>query len=178
MGQIWKGDKIVPVTFIKAEPNAVKLVREKEKNKYSAVQVSAPFRGEKKVLKEFRIKEEEEGNFKKGDMVTVAVFKEGDKVRVSGISKGKGFQGVVKRYGFSGGPKTHGQKDRLRAPGSIGDTAPQRVRKGKRMAGHMGVERKTIKNLTVESVDVEKNIIAIKGAVPGCSGAIVEIRKI
>ncbi len=89
----------------------------------------------------------EAAKFNAGDAVTVAVFQEGDKVRVSGLTKGRGFQGVVKRYNFAGGPKTHGQKNRWRAPGSIGSTAFQRVVKGRRMAGHMGMERVTIKNL-------------------------------
>jgi large subunit ribosomal protein L3 len=105
-------------------------------------------------------------------------FKEGEKVNASGISKGKGFQGVVKRHGFSGGPKTHGQKNRLRAPGSIGPTAPQRVIKGRKMAGHMGAERVTIKNLTIVAVDKEKKVISLKGAVPGSRGTIIEISKI
>jgi large subunit ribosomal protein L3 len=96
---------------------------------------------------------------------------------VSGLTKGRGFQGVVKRHGFAGGPKTHGQKNRWRAPGSIGSTAFQRVVKGRRMAGHMGVERATIKNLTVAGVDSEKNVIYLRGAVPGMKGTILEIQK-
>src|SRR3989344_7226339 len=103
-------------------------------------------------------------------------FKEGDLVKVRGQVKGRGFQGGVKRHGFHGGPKTHGQKNRHRAPGSIGSTAPQRVVPGRRMAGHMCVERVTIKNLEVASVDVEKNILMLKGAVPGHRGALLEIR--
>ena len=104
-------------------------------------------------------------------------LKEGDKVRVSGISKGKGFQGVVKRHGFKGGPASHGQKDRLRAPGSIGATDPGRVIKGKKMAGHMGVKRVTVKNLKIAKVELEKNILMVKGAVPGMKGTIIEVRK-
>lgn len=104
-------------------------------------------------------------------------LKEGDKVRVSGISKGKGFQGVVKRHGFKGGPASHGQKDRLRAPGSIGATDPGRVIKGKKMAGHMGVKRVTVKNLKIAKVEPEKNILMVKGAVPGMKGTIIEVRK-
>jgi len=105
-------------------------------------------------------------------------IKEGDLVRVSGISKGKGFQGVVKRHGFHGGPKTHGQKNRLRAPGSIGNTSPQRTLPGRRMAGHMGAVRKTVKNLEIVRVDAEKKIVFLKGAVPGNNGEEVEIFKI
>lgn len=102
---------------------------------------------------------------------------DGDAVKVSGISKGHGFQGVVKRHGFHGGPKTHGQKNRHRGPGSIGNTTPQRVIPGRRMAGHMGVDRVTIKNLKVINVDLEKRIVLLHGAVPGNRGGKVEIRK-
>lgn len=102
-------------------------------------------------------------------------LKVGDLVTVSGTSKGRGFQGVVKRHGFAGGPKTHGQKNRWRAPGSIGATAPQRVIKGTRMAGRMGGGRVTLKNLTIVDVDVDKNVISVKGAVPGARGTVVEI---
>lgn len=104
-------------------------------------------------------------------------LKEGDKVTVSGISKGKGFQGVVKRHGFAGGPKTHGQKNRHRAPGSIGPTAPQRVIKGRKMAGHMGQNRVTIKNLELITIDNKEKTIFVKGAVPGMKGTLLEIRK-
>ncbi len=104
-------------------------------------------------------------------------LKTGDLVTVSGTSKGRGFAGVVKRYGFHGGPKTHGQKNRLRAPGSIGPTAPQRTIPGRRMAGHMGVEKITVRNLSVVSVEAEKKTVALKGAVPGAVGGKVEIRK-
>jgi len=107
----------------------------------------------------------------------VADFSEGDKVVVSGLSKGRGFQGVVKRHGFHGGPKSHGQKNRLRAPGSIGATAPQRVIKGKKMAGHMGNKKVTVKNLTVVQVTPEEKILMLKGAVPGVRKGIIEIRK-
>jgi large subunit ribosomal protein L3 len=103
------------------------------------------------------------------------VFKAGDLVTVSGISKGRGFQGVVKRHGFHGGPKTHGQKNRWRAPGSIGATAPQRVIKGTRMAGRMGGDRVTLKNLTVINVDSENGLVLLKGAIPGSRGSIVTI---
>jgi len=104
-------------------------------------------------------------------------LKEGDNVKISGFSKGKGFQGVVKRHGFHGGPKSHGQKDRLRAPGSIGATAPQRVIKGKKMAGHMGNRRVTIKNISITKIDAPAKLIMIKGAVPGMRGTVIEIRK-
>lgn len=105
------------------------------------------------------------------------VFKTGDLVKVSGIMKGRGFQGVVKRHGFHGGPKTHGQKNRHRGPGSIGNTTPQRVIPGRRMAGHMGVERVTIKNLKVLDINTENKVVLLYGAVPGNRGGKVEIYK-
>lgn len=104
-------------------------------------------------------------------------FKEGDVIKISGRSKGKGFQGVVKRHGFGGGPKTHGQKNRHRAPGSIGPTAPQRTIRGRKMAGHMGQRRTTVKNLEVVAINAEEKTIAVKGAVPGMRGTLLEIRK-
>jgi large subunit ribosomal protein L3 len=132
-------------------------------------------------LKEFKLDKksfaEEKKEYKVGDMLDVSQFAEGDKVAVSGLNKGRGFQGTVKRHGFRGGPKSHGQKDRLRAPGSIGSTAPQRVMPGRKMAGHMGQERKTIQNLEVVSIDKENNILAVKGAVPGMKGTMLEIFK-
>lgn len=104
-------------------------------------------------------------------------LKEGDMVRVSGISKGKGFQGVVKRHGFHGGPKSHGQKDRLRAPGSLGATAPQRVVKGKKMAGHTGTVRVTVRNLPIVRLIPEERVLMVRGAVPGMRGTRIEIKK-
>jgi len=143
-----------------------------------------------RYLKEFRIKEEEiqkaneglkiktndkEVELKPGVTIDVSIFKEGDKVKVTGWSKGRGFQGVVKRYGFKGGPRTHGQKDRERAPGSIGATTPQRVIKGKKMPGRYGQERVTIKNLEIVKIDPKANILAIKGAVPGARNSLLMI---
>jgi len=117
-------------------------------------------------------------NFGVGNSVSdFGEFQEGDKIAVRGISKGKGFQGVVKRHGFHGGPRTHGQKHSEREPGSIGATAPQRVFKGKRMAGRTGGERVTVKNLKIVKIDKEKNQIYISGAVPGRRGTILEIKK-
>lgn len=104
-------------------------------------------------------------------------LKAGDKVRVSAKSKGRGFQGVVKRHGFHGGPKTHGQKNRLRAPGSLGPTAPQRVVPGRKMAGHMGATRVTVRNLMVAAVLPDANSLQVRGAVPGMRGGRVEIRR-
>lgn len=175
MSQIWQGNKVVPVTVIEVPKNTITIVRTAEKDGYEAVQVALG-----KFKREFRKKNTslDLSGTNKGDEITVAVFKEGDKVRVSGLTKGRGFQGVVKRHGFHGGPKTHGQKNRLRAPGSIGSTAPQRVWPGRRMAGHMGTERVTIKNLTVAQVDETNNLLLLKGAAPGARGGFLEIQKI
>lgn len=191
MSQIWKDDKVIPVTLIQAGPVVVTQIRTKKKDGCEAVQVgfdptkkrvNKPTKGHlKKIqnnkgfryLKEFRIGKAEQ--FKLGDILTVGQFEEGDKVKVSGLSKGRGFQGVVKRYGFRGGPKTHGQKDRLRAPGSIGATAPQRVMPGRKMPGRMGQERITIKNLEIAGIDKENNILMVRGAVPGMRGTLLEI---
>ncbi len=176
MTQIWKDGKVVPVTVVHAEPNKVSIVRTKERDGYEAVQVSL---GKKK--REFKNRTEQPvavANFNVDDAVTVETFKEGEKVRVSGIMKGRGFQGVVKRHNFAGGPKTHGQKNRHRAPGSIGSTAFQRVVPGRRMAGHMGVVRITIKNLVIAAIDKENNLLFLKGAVPGGRGGLLEISNV
>lgn len=196
MSQIWKDEKIIPVTLIQAGPSVITQLRNQERDKYEAIQVgfdatkkkvNKPLAGHLKnlgnfrYLREFRLDKgklgEEKKEYKVGDVLDVAQFSEGDKVVISGLDRGRGFQGVVKRYGFSGGPKSHGQKDRHRAPGSIGATAPQRVIPGRRMAGRMGKERKTISNLKIISIDKENNILAVKGAVPGMSGAILEISR-
>ncbi len=175
MSQLWQGEKIVPVTVVHAMPNKVTMIRTTTRDGYQSVQVQLG-----KTKREFRNGKNAtfaSESFKEGAEVTVEAFKEGDIVRVAGITKGRGFQGVVKRHGFHGGPKTHGQKNRLRAPGSIGNTTPQRVIPGRRMAGHMGDVRQTVKNLEVVGVDKEKNFLMIKGAVPGARGGILEISK-
>jgi large subunit ribosomal protein L3 len=173
MTQIWKDGKVVPVTVIQAEPNKVSLLRTAERDGYEAVQVSL---GRKKL--EFRNRPNQKVDMAAlaiGNEIGVDTFAEGDKVRVSGLTKGRGYQGVVKRHGFHGGPKTHGQKNRYRHPGSIGSTAFQRVVPGRRMAGHMGTERVTIKNLVIAAIDKDKNQIFLRGAVPGANGGIIEI---
>ncbi|MDH7604963.1 MAG: 50S ribosomal protein L3 [Melioribacter sp.] len=187
--------KIIPVTVLEAGPCIVYAVKTKEKDGYESLQLGFGERKEKhvnkpqlavfqklglkppRVLKEFRNFEIE--NYKIGDEIKVDIFQEGDKVKVSGKSKGKGFQGVVKRHGFGGvGSTTHGQSDRVRAPGSIGASSfPSRVFKGQRMAGRMGYENVTIRNLKVVKVIPEKNIIMVKGAVPGSINSIVAINK-
>ncbi len=186
----------VPVTLIFATPNLVAINRSKNKDGYDAVQLALPKEkhqikpGEEqnnpKVKKSLRPLErkkffERQREFR-GEMsggkqvVGISQFKVGDCVSVAAISKGKGFQGVVKRHGFKGGPASHGHRHVLRRPGSIGCRFPQHVRKGKRMAGRMGGKRVTVKNLSVMWMDESKNIIAVKGAVPGKHGSIVEIK--
>jgi large subunit ribosomal protein L3 len=151
---------------------AVSLIRTAEKDGFSAVQVEMQKTKKRKTAKEFRVENTE---LKVGDKIGADVFAIGDIVKVSGITKAKGFQGGVKRHGFSGSCKTHGHKHDLRAPGSIGATTPQHVVKGKRMAGRMGGVRATSQNLKVVYLDKEKNIIGVKGAVPGVHGMVVEI---
>ena len=193
MTQIWDDDKILSATLIQAGPAVITQIRSKEKDGYNAVQIGFDATRKKlnkslkghikdlgnfRYLKEFRLSDSAnlaELAFKIGDSVDINLFQKGDKVKISGLSKGKGFQGVVKRHGFSGGPKTHGQKNRLRAPGSIGSTAPQRVLIGRKMAGRMGREKVTIKNLKVINIDKDNNIMAVKGAVPGPKGMILKI---
>ena len=170
MSQVFdEAGAVHPVTFLRALPNTVTAVRVPEKDGYEAIQVEM---GGKK--REFR------GRFEKnkGDTITVAVFQEGDIVSISGTNKGKGFQGVVKRHGFHGGPRTHGQKHSEREPGSIGAVWPQRVLKGMRMAGRMGGDRVTVQNLKVAKVLSNENLFAVEGAVPGRRGSIVEIRAV
>lgn len=188
MSQIWKDDKAIPVTLVQAGPITITQVRTKEKDGYDALQVgfeptkkrlNKPMAGHLKKLGNFRYLKEfstSDKEYKVGDVLDIGQFQEGEKVKVSGLNKGRGFQGVVKRYGFHGGPKTHGQKDRLRAPGSIGATAPQRIMPHRKMAGRMGQERKTIKNLEIASIDKENNVLMVKGAVPGLKGTLLEIR--
>ncbi len=185
----------VPVTVIEAGPSPVVQVKSKEKDGYRSVQlgfgekrknlVNMPLSGHfarakvepKRMLKEIRIKEGEK--LELAQEVKVDIFAIGDKVCVTGISKGLGFQGVVRRHKFHGGPKTHGQSDRLRAPGSIGGSSyPSRVFKGQRMAGRMGGERVTVRNLLVAGVDVEKNLLLVRGAVPGKRNSYLTIKKV
>ena len=178
-----------PVTVLSAGPICVVQVKTSEKDGYEAVQVGFGEKAERKLnkaarghlkdlkplshFKEFKMAG---GEMKRGDIIDVSVFAEGDKVTVSAISKGKGFQGVVKRHGFEGGRRTHGQKHSEREPGSIGATGPQRVFKGVRMAGRMGRDRITVKNLKVVAVYPEENLLLVEGAVPGRPGTLVEIR--
>lgn len=200
MIQIFNDDgEVRPATLVEAGPAAVIQVKTAKLDGYNAVQIGygsknpanikKPQRGHlKKItnnqssitntnlrwLREFRVSEPEK--FKEGDVIEVGVFKPGEKVQVSAVSKGKGFQGVVKRHGFAGGPRTHGQKHSEREPGSIGATWPQRVLKGKRMPGRMGGERVTVKNLEILKVIPDQNLLIVSGAIPGRRGTLVEIR--
>jgi len=175
MTQIWKDDKVIPVTIVEARPNKVAYLRTKEKNGYEAIYLELD--DKKKEFRLDKLTEEEKKEIQSKDKIDVSVFNEGENVIVSSVSKGKGFTGVVKRHGFAGGPKSHGQKDRWRAPGSIGPTAPQHVFKGRKMAGRAGNKRVTIKNIEIVKVDPENNILMLKGAIAGARGALVEIRK-
>lgn len=181
---------VVPVTVVNAGPVTVTRIFEKSKDGYDAVQVGfgsqKEFRINKaqkgqmkgnnfKLLKEFRVKGGESSSLKEGDVVDASIFEIGDKLQISGTSKGKGFQGVVKRHGFAGGPRTHGQKHSEREPGSIGGGLRTHVPKGMRMAGRMGSDRITYKNLKVVGIDAENNKLFIKGALPGRRGTLIEI---
>ena len=165
---------VVPVTVLSVSPVSVKRIFSKEKDGYDSVQVSWA-QGKKQKLKEFRLKPMDKVEVKEGDSIDVGVFAPGDKLQVSSISKGKGFQGVVKRHGFHGGPRTHGQKHSEREPGSIGGGLRTHVPKGMRMAGRMGSDRITQKNLKVVFVDKENNLLLIEGAVAGKRGTLVEL---
>jgi large subunit ribosomal protein L3 len=183
------------VTAIQAGPSVVTQIKSRERDGYDAVQVGfienkvkqsrlssaekGHLRGLENVryLREFRT--DDISSVKRGDKVDVGFLKQGDLINVTGFSKGKGFAGVVKRYHFAGGPKTHGQTDRHRAPGSIGATTfPGRVLKGKRMAGHMGNRRVTARKLEVIKADPESNLLLVKGAVPGATGGLLIIEKV
>jgi large subunit ribosomal protein L3 len=180
----------VPVTAIEAGPCMVIQVKTREKDGYDAVQLgfgsssrlSKAEKGHLKGLGEFRYLHEfrvPSGTAGIGEKVDVGIVAPGDLLKVSGESKGRGFAGGVKRHHFKGGPKTHGQSDRHRAPGSIGSgTFPGRVLKGKRMAGHMGSEKVTALNLKVISVDTERNLLMVRGAVPGANGGLVIVEKV
>ena len=183
-----------PATVLSAGPVTITQLKNSERDGYDAIQVGYEEQSKKHVpkaklghlknltllrhLREFRITNAEKDAYKRGGTIDVSVFVPGDTVEVSAISKGKGFQGVVKRHGFHGGPRTHGQKHSEREPGSIGGAgrAGGRVAKGMRMAGRMGGERVTVKNLKVLQVDPEHNRIILRGAIPGRRGTLVEIQ--
>jgi len=172
---------VVPVTLIEAGPCFVLQVKTKEKDGYEAIQIGFEKLKEKKVKKPakgkpYKYVREFEGEGKLGDQIDLSVFEEGEKVMVSSISKGKGYAGAVKKWGFHGRNASHGVKHEERTLGSIGSAFPQRVIKGKKMPGRMGTERVTIKGLKIAKIDLKNNIIAIKGAVPGRRGTLLEIK--
>lgn len=193
MTQIFSADgRVIPVTVVEAGPCRVAMKKTAEKDGYDAAQIS---------FKEAKVKHLTKpllGHFKKngvaparhlaefggdvaslerGQELTVEIFKEGDMIDVTGVTKGKGFQGVVKRHKFAGGPATHGSMFH-RAPGSIGSSAyPSRVRKNKRLPGHMGNKRRTVQNLEVVGVRREDNLLLIRGAIPGSKGSLVIVKK-
>lgn len=190
MTQLFRSGEEVTVTAIEAGPCVVTQVKTEEKDGYNAVQLGfgnskrlngaekghLKKLGQFKHLREFAV--DDIKAVKEGQKIDADMFKAGDFVNVIGISKGKGFAGGVKRYHFAGGPKTHGQSDRHRAPGSVGATSsPGRVLKGLRMAGHMGDKRTTVKNLQVVDVNTERHLILIKGAIPGSKNGLVMIHK-
>jgi len=191
MTQVYRDNgKIESVTAVEAGPCAVTQIKTADKEGYEAVQVgfgetkrlNSPEKGHLKGLapykhlREFRV--ESVGELKVGDKIDVNVFKPGDRVDITGVSKGKGFAGVVKRHHFKGGPKTHGQSDRERHPGAIGSTTtPGHLKKGLRMAGHMGAERVTAQRLEVMKIDPARNLLLVVGAVPGSDNGLVLIKK-
>ena len=158
-------------------------IKTKNKDGYEAVQIGFENINKKKKIKksmkgkEYRfISEFKSGNCKMGDIIDVSIFNTGEKVKISGISKGKGFQGGVKRWGFSGRGATHGVKHEHRTLGSVGTSFPERVIKGRKMPGRAGYRRVTVKNLEIIKVDKENNLMAVKGAVPGSKGTLLEIQ--
>ncbi len=190
--------KLIPVTVVQAGPCVVTQVKTKESDGYNALQLgfdekkveklNKPIAGHLKkstdkgfrVLREFRTDNLDNIDLDKiesGSTISTEMFSVGDKINVSGISKGRGFQGTVKRHGFSLGPETHGNRNH-RKPGSIGNSAwPAKVVKGKKMPGHMGTDRKTVKNLTIVGIRPEDNLLLVKGPVPGFKTGILELRK-
>ena len=183
MSTIYSKEKgALNVTLVECGPNVITQVRNTEKDGYEAVQIgianpkrktqSEKSRKDYLKIKEFKGELKDK---KTGDKIDISQFEVGDKVKVSGITKGKGFQGVMKRHNFKGSPHSHGHKHDWRAPGSIGSSFPEHVIKGKKMAGRMGAERSSARNLEVVEIDKENSILYLRGAVPGVKGRIVEI---
>ncbi|HPT08509.1 MAG TPA: 50S ribosomal protein L3 [bacterium] len=195
MTQIWDNDKVIAVTKVSAGPCFITQIKDVSTDSYQAVQlaygekkvknISKPVRGHLKKagitqensrhIKEFRINELKP-EMKVGGLIDVSTFKKGDIIDVTGVSKGKGFQGSVKRHGFSGHKSTHGNKDQERTSGSVGAKGPARIFKGTRMPGRMGGDQVTVKNLEIIDIDLENNVLFIKGAIPGCESGLVIIK--
>ena len=191
MTQIFREDgRVVPVTVIQAGPCVVTQVKTKETDGYEAVQlgfgdVKRRNKPESGHLKNSRLSQylrevatDDTSEFEVGQAIGVDIFEPGEKVDVIGTSKGRGFAGVMKRWNFGGGPRTHGQSDRARAPGSIGGgTTPGKVYKGLKMGGHMGNRRITVKGLEIIEIDTERNLLLVKGGIPGATNSLVQIRR-
>ncbi len=186
MSQVYSDEgKVIPVTLIEAGPCQITQIKTEEKDKYQAVQV-----GYEKITKENKIKKtmqgkefkhlkeykEENTEAKVGDEINVSIFEEGDTVKISGMSKGKGFQGGVKRHGFHGRNASHGVKHEQRTLGSVGSAYPQRVIKGRKMPGRMGYDRVTVKSIKIVKIDKDNNVMAVKGPIPGKRGTLLEIK--
>jgi len=191
MSQIFRDNgESVPVTVIQAGPCAVTQIKSKETDGYNAVQLgfgatknlNKPERGHLKnsdPVKHLReVKADNLQDYSIGQQISVDIFDVGEKIDIIGTTKGKGFAGTMKRHGFGGGPRTHGQSDRGRAPGSIGGgTTPGKVYKGLKMSGHMGNERVTVKNLEIVQIDQDRNLLVVKGGVPGAPNGLLVIRR-
>jgi len=191
MTQIFREDgRMVPVTVIEAGPCVVTQVKTMESDGYEAVQLgfgdvkrrNKPQAGHLKNSRLSRylreVSTDDTSEFEVGQTIGVDIFEAGEKIDVIGKSKGRGFAGVMKRWNFGGGPRTHGQSDRARAPGSIGGgTTPGKVYKGLKMAGHMGNRRITVKGLEIVEIDSERNLLMIKGGIPGATNSLVQIRR-
>jgi len=191
MTQIFREDgRIVPVTVIEAGPCVVTQVKTMESDGYEAVQLgfgdvkrrNKPQAGHLKNSRLSRylreVSTDDTSEFEVGQTIGVDIFEAGEKIDVIGKSKGRGFAGVMKRWNFGGGPRTHGQSDRARAPGSIGGgTTPGKVYKGLKMAGHMGNRRITVKGLEIVEIDSERNLLLVKGGIPGATNSLVQIRR-
>lgn len=191
MSQIFREDgRVVPVTVIEAGPCVITQIKTKKTDGYSAVQLgfgdvkrrNKPMTGHYKQSKLSRyireVQSDDLESLEVGQSIGVDIFEPGELVDIIGRSKGRGFAGVMKRHGFAGGPRTHGQSDRSRAPGSIGGgTTPGKVYKGMKMPGHMGDRRITAKGLEVISVDPERNLLLVKGGVPGAPNGLLQIRR-
>lgn len=191
MSQVFRDNgEVVPVTVIQAGPCAVTQIKNQKTDGYNAIQLgfgatknlNKPERGHLKnnePVKHLReVKTDSLDEYSVGQQISVEIFEVGEKIDVIGTTKGRGFAGTMKRHGFHGGPKTHGQSDRARAPGSIGGgTTPGKVYKGLKMAGHMGNERVTVKNLEIVQIDQDRNLLVVKGGVPGAPNGLLIIRR-
>lgn len=190
MTQKYKEDgTVIPVTVVTAGPCFITQIKSQEKDGYQATQIgyserkklnkaqAGHLKGLKNLryFKEFKIETGDKNEYQKGQEINVSIFSKGEKVKVTGVSKGRGFQGIVKRHRFSGAPKSHGTKDQLRHSGSVGAKGVAHTFKGTRMGGRMGSEQVTISNLEIIDIDPVKNLLYIKGAIPGSRNSLVEV---